>query len=182
MVELNIPLILDVIRTAGIIVGIIYYLSILRNQQKTRLLEMVSQRTDQANNYQYQKMVRELGKAKLEWNTPEEWYEKFTYGDNPEIAISKAVVQNNTNQWGFLFKEGIINIDFIERLYNPWHIINFWETYGVLLLIEREEMGNPKLFSDLEYLYNAIKKKYPHLSSETKFSFRRWQEKQTPTE
>jgi len=82
------------------------------------------------------------------------------------------------NHWGFLFKEGIITEDFIERLWSPWHIINFWETFGSLLLNERETMGNTKLFSDFEYLYNAMKKKYPNLSSDTKFAFRMWRDEE----
>jgi hypothetical protein len=41
------------------------------------------------------------------------------------------------------------------------------------MLSERETMGNPEAFKDLEYLYDAIKKKYPNLSKETEFWFTR---------
>jgi hypothetical protein len=36
MVEITLPIVLDTIRTADIIVGTIYYLSIMRNQSKTK--------------------------------------------------------------------------------------------------------------------------------------------------
>ena len=42
MVEISIPLILDIIRTAGILVAIIYYITIMRNTQKTRELTLES--------------------------------------------------------------------------------------------------------------------------------------------
>jgi hypothetical protein len=171
MVDVTYQMVLSTLQTASIMLGIIYYLVIMRNNQKTRMIDMVSRRTEQVNNFDYQMMVRTVGRASLEWSTPEEYYAKYSVEKTPEFSVSRAIIQNNLNNWGFLFKEGIIDEDFIDRLYHPWHIINFWETYGVLLLQEREEAGVPALFSDLEYLYNAIKKRHPHLSAETRFSF-----------
>ena len=174
MVDVSYALILDAIRTVGIVAGIVYYLSILRNQQKARMMDMVSRRTEQVNNIEYQRMVRRVGRAGEDWSTPDEYYEKFNPLVEQDFGVERSIVQNNLNHWGFLFREGFIDEEFVERLYHPWHIINFWETYGVLLLQEREEAGIPTLFSDLEYLYDAMKKKYPHLSKDTRFSFRGW--------
>ena len=174
MVELTIPLMLDVIRTTGIIVGIIYYLSILRNQQKSRMIEMATRRSEQSLNYEYQKMVRDLRPMQSGWNTPEEFHKIYNYRDTPELSLSRVVVQNNLNHWGFLFREGIIDEDFIDRLYNPWHIIQFWESFSPIILNTRNEMGNTKLCKDLEYLYEAMKKKYPNISADTRFTYQNW--------
>jgi arginine exporter protein ArgO len=43
MVEFTIPLVLDIIRTAGILVAIVYYITIMRNQQRTRELSLKAQ-------------------------------------------------------------------------------------------------------------------------------------------
>ena len=77
MVDVSYALILDAIRTVGIVAGIVYYLSILRNQQKARMMDMVSRRTEQVNNIEYQRMVRRVGRAGMDWSTPEEYYEKI---------------------------------------------------------------------------------------------------------
>jgi hypothetical protein len=176
MVEVNYQMVLSTLQTAGLLVGIFYYLMVLRNQQKNRMLEMVSRRAEQANNYAYQKMVRDVFTTAAGWSTPEEYYEKYNFKDTPELTLSRAIVQNNLNHWGFLYREGIIDENFIDRLYNPWHIISFWENFNSLLLHEREVMGNPEVFKDLEHLYNAMKKKYPHLNKDTKFAFQHWRE------
>jgi hypothetical protein len=174
MVEITVPLLLDIIRTAGILVGIVYYLMIMRNNQKALMIDMVSRRAQEANNYEYQMMVRRINPLHSGWDTPEEFYEKYNIKETPELALSRVIVQNTLNHWGFLFREGVIGLEFIERLYNPWHIIRFWESFKPLMLDSRETMGNPQLFSDMEYLYNALKKKYPNLSRDTKFKFQSW--------
>ena len=172
-------MLLDTIRTVGIIVGIIYYLSILRNQQKTRTIDMASRRAEQLNNFDFQMMIRKLTPLYSGWSTPEEYYKKYNYKDTPELNLSRAIIQNSLNHWGFLYREGIISLNFIERLHNPWHIIRFWETFKPLLINEREVMGNSEVYKDLEYLYDELKKKYPNLSKDTRFTFQSWEERET---
>ena len=45
------------------------------------MLEMVSRRAEQANNYAYQKMVRDVQTTTTGWSTPEEYYEKYNFRD-----------------------------------------------------------------------------------------------------
>ena len=165
MVEFTYPMLLDTVRTAGIIMGIIYYLSILRNQQKTRMLEMVSRRAHQAHSYEQQKYAREIVPMYSSgWSTPEEYYEKYGYQKTPELEIARVIMQNSLNHWGFLFREGVIDVNFIDRLYNPWHIITFWEKFKPLFEDARRRL-HPSHANQVEALYNAVvdlkQKKYP---------------------
>ena len=77
MVELSIAVMLDIVRTTGIIVGIIYYLSIIRNQQKSRMVDMVTQRTQLSLNPEYQRMVRDIQLSYIGWSTVDEFFEKY---------------------------------------------------------------------------------------------------------
>jgi hypothetical protein len=43
MVELTLPIMLQILQTAGIFVGIVYYITIMRNAQRTRQLTLESQ-------------------------------------------------------------------------------------------------------------------------------------------
>ena len=135
------------------------------------MIEMASRRAQQSNNFEYHKMVRQIAPMYSGWTTNEEFNKQYNFRDTPELTLSRAVVQNTLNNWGFLFREGVIGEDFIERLYNPWLIIRYWETFKPLILENRENMGNQKKWSDLEYLYNVMKKKFPNLSKDTTFAF-----------
>ena len=102
MVEFTYPMLLDTVRTVGIIVGIVYYLSILRNQQKARMIDMVSQRAQQANSYQQQKYAREIVQMYSSgWSTPEEFFEKYNYQKTPDLELARVIIQRSLNQWGF---------------------------------------------------------------------------------
>ena len=43
MVEFTLPIVLQIVQTVGILVGIIYYITIMRNQQRTRELALTAQ-------------------------------------------------------------------------------------------------------------------------------------------
>ena len=45
MVEFTVPLLLDVIRTAGILVGIVYYVATIRSNQRNQQLQLETTRT-----------------------------------------------------------------------------------------------------------------------------------------
>jgi hypothetical protein len=70
---------------------------------------------------------------------------------------------------GFLLIEGLIDVDFIVRLHQIWLIIRTWESFEPLFL-EQRAIG-PEAHKDFEFLYNVVKKKYPHISAETKMSW-----------
>jgi hypothetical protein len=43
MVEITLPIVLQIVQTVGILVGIVYYITIMRSQQRTRELALESQ-------------------------------------------------------------------------------------------------------------------------------------------
>jgi len=40
MVEITLPIVLQIVQTAGIFVGIVYYLTIMRNNQRTQRIQL----------------------------------------------------------------------------------------------------------------------------------------------
>jgi len=79
------------------------------------MIDMVSRRAEQANNFEYQTRVRQISPMHTGWSTSEEFHKIYNFKDTPELNISRAIVQNNLNHWGFLFREGVIGEEFIEK-------------------------------------------------------------------
>jgi hypothetical protein len=46
MVEITLPIVLQILQTVGILVGIVYYITIMRNSQRTRELSLQAQELD----------------------------------------------------------------------------------------------------------------------------------------
>jgi len=170
MVEITYQMVLSTLQTAGILVGIYYYVMTLRSQRKDRMIEMVFQRM-QERGLEYQKMSRDIRPMMNGWETVEEFYEKYNYLKTPDLAVKRAHIITNLGFWGFLLREGLIEVDFIIRLHLPWYIIRMWESFEPLFLKQREI--DPEAHKDFEYLYKAVKKKYPHISAKTRFT---WEE------
>jgi hypothetical protein len=116
-----------------------------------------------------QKMSREIAPMMKGWNTVEEYFEQYNYSKTPDLTMKQAYFVHNLGFWGFLLSEGLIDMDFIVRLHQPWLIIRTWESFEPLFLDQR--VIDPEAHKDFEFLYRAVKKKYPHISAETKMSW-----------
>ena len=122
-------MVLSTLQTAGLLVGILYYITTLRNAQKNRMVDLVFRRM-QSSDTEYQKMTRSLEPIMTGWDTVEEFYTKYGYRTEPELTVARVEVQNKLRSWGFLLKEGAVDLDFITRVHSPWYIIRFWESFG----------------------------------------------------
>ena len=162
MVELTLSVVLQILQTTGILVGIYYYITTLRNAQKNRMIEMVFRRASERN-VEWNKMAREVHEMGFGWDTVDEFFEKYHYLKTPDLTAKRVAVLNNLNAWGFLLREGVIELDFICRLHTPSFIVSLWERNEPLILDNRERARDPEIRKDFEFLYEAVKKKYPHL-------------------
>jgi hypothetical protein len=161
MVEMNIPLVLDVIRTTGIIVGIIYYLSILRNQQTTTRREQMYLRFQVAN-MDYVKAYSYL--MSIDFTNLEEFLEHFDRKKNPEAWASYIFVGTRYHNIGLLLKEGLIDPELVFEIFNPMVIIQLWEKILPIEKETRRRNNHPKHYDAFEYLYEEAKKRYPDIT------------------
>ena len=51
----------------------------------------------------------------LEWKTVEEFHEKYNTKTTPELLAKRASIQDKLSAWGFLLREGLIDIESIVR-------------------------------------------------------------------
>jgi hypothetical protein len=126
------------------------------------MVEFVFQRVHERDP-EYQKMARDVQQMGYGWNTVEEYYEKYHYLETPELTAKRNTMIGRLNAWGFLLKEGLIELDFISRLHTPSYIITMWERNEPLLLDTRERANDPTIQQDFEYLYKAVKTRHPEI-------------------
>ena len=148
--------------------GIIYYITIMRNAQRTRELTLRAQEqaaeTRQTQLFmniisvytskEYRKDAVTL--MSWEWSDIEDFDAKYGYLAN----IDNWALLNSTAQWlegvGVLVKRGLIDPELVFDLLYGW-IILFWEKFLPVFMDYREKMG-PNVFADLELLYNEMTK------------------------
>jgi hypothetical protein len=133
MVEFTVPLLLDIIRTAGILVGIVYYITIMRNQQRAQREAEKSRRNElvygklQNISLEYATSFNEVMTLR-DWRDPEEWEEKYGRNNNLEAFSKWNYIIRHYTLAGLLLKQGA-DPEIIFELYPYGAVINLYEMW-----------------------------------------------------
>jgi hypothetical protein len=150
MVEMNIPLVLDVVRTAGLLVAVFYYITTLRNQNKARQASL------------YQALINKFSSEELNKHylniAQEEWREKDNIIDeldptNKDKYLSFCVVGSYYEGISVLIEENLLDLKPIATASSD-AIKWYWET--VQPYVEHVRKTTPKYLSKSEGLYHKI--------------------------
>ena len=175
MVEITYQMVLSTLQTVGILVGIVYYISIMRNQQKTRELSLESQeltrkaqeqtlRTRESQlfmniynqsymNPVFMKAIKVVNQKKQEINSIEDF--ERARAENPEFADAFSNVIYFFEGLGTFVKEGLIDIRLIA-LSMAGMTQDMWSIIAPFVHERRERSGYKRWVSEWEYLVNEL--------------------------
>jgi len=173
MVEITYQMVLSTLQTVGLLVGIFYYITIMRNTQKTRELTLESQELarkaqEQATEARQAQLCMQLVNG---WSQPH-LMEARAFYQNMEATGYDEYVDLWTNpetkmqmrQWGsycegigVLVREEYIDIKIVAGLMGGV-VKGDWEKIREHTYKMREILGFPRLWIEWEYLYNALMK------------------------
>ena len=153
MVELQ--TIVDLLTPLSITAGVIYYVMVLRNQNKTRQIQLVIQLSEY---YTEESSRRSLELLEMEWNDYDEFERKYGSDNNPDNFGKRTTAWNNFNTMGMLLKNGLIDPETLfgsGRSAPMFH----WKKFGEVIKEMRRRYSMPLYCTGLEYLA-AENKKY----------------------
>jgi hypothetical protein len=184
MVDLSYQMVLSTLQTAGILVGITYYLVIMRNSQKTRELVLQSQEltrksqedaleTRQVQLFMniYKEHLTERESRSLyflmdmEYDDFEDYERKYGRDNNPEAHDLITMHQLLMEGFGILVREGYVNVRLVA-LFTSGSIRIGWEKLRNYIYETRERYNFPRYSIEYEYLYNTLMEyaeKHPEL-------------------
>jgi len=166
MVEITYQMVLSTLQTAGILVGIIYYIFNMRNQQRTRNLTLRAQeqtlRTRHATIY-HQIMYPALSTAGmknillLQANPVSsfEEYQKLTRSNN-EFYVAWLWMCNLYEMTGIYLRQGVADVEFFAMHQPHWNL-RFWRQAKPIIYKLRERLG-PSHYRNMEYLFDSLEK------------------------
>ncbi len=160
--QITFQIIFQFLQTAGLLVGIGYYITTLRNAQKNRMIDMVFQRMH-TRSAEYFKDSLDITPSMFDWETVEEFHRKWNWRKTPDIIAQRAAIGDRFTAWGMLLRQGLTDIDFVAKVFPPAYVMAWWERNEPLYQEERKVTNFPEQYEDLEFLYNALKKKYPDI-------------------
>jgi len=154
MVEITLPIILQILQTAGILMGIVYYITIMRNAERTRQREQVFLRL-QSFDMPYN---RAMDHVMNNW-TGKGDYHSF----DSETRVNYNFITTRYQNIGVMLREKMIDPDLLYKTFSPRAIISLWEKSEHLVRDNREDNKYTTYMEDFEYLYIETKKRYPDI-------------------
>ena len=156
MVEITLPLMLDTIRTAGIIVGIIYYLSIMRNQSKTREAQFLLQLNQV---FQDKEAIKDWHDVlAMEVHDYQDFLDKYDSSVNMENYLQRSRIYRMLNTFGQLLKKGLVSPETVYDGISGGFIEDMWDKHSVIIRGIRERNEKPHYLDGFESLVEEMKK------------------------
>ncbi len=166
MVEITLPIMLQIIQTVSLVVGIIYYLTIMRNTQRTRELTLKAQ--EHATETRQAQLSMQLVNG---WSQPHlvearAFYQNLgatSYDEylglwkNPETEMQIRLWGCYCEGIGVLVRENYLDIKIVAGLIGGV-VKSDWEKIKDHTYKMREIAGNPRIWIEWEYLYNTLMK------------------------
>ena len=164
MAEITYQMVLSTLQTVGLLVGISYYIMVLRNQQKsqkhaeeTRKIQLITQIAD-LTSADYQRTANDL--ILYEWTDYADFEKKYGSDNNPSFADRYAIWSTFDNI-GYYLKEGLVDIEtIIGATAGTMGMLWAWKKFEPIILEQRRYYKQPKLFSSWEYLYDQMTNYY----------------------
>ncbi len=160
MVEITYQMALSTIQTMSLVVGIIYYLTIMRNSQRnqqhtleTRQAQMFMQIYNQTNEPSFIKAWQVVSNS-AQWDSFEDWDK---WRSDPENYNASHRLGMFYEGLGVLVKENYVPIRLIALLMTGM-TRDFWERHILMIDEARERLNYPRFLSESEYLYDELMK------------------------
>jgi len=166
MVEITYQMVLSTLQTLALIVGITYYLFIMRNSQRTRELtlkaqehatetrqtQLFTQFMERTTSEQYLNNVKDV--LSWTWNDFDDFWEKYGEEKNPDDWMRLMSVMSPMEHLGILLKEGMID----PMLLCHWglHMHSLWDKFEPIHMEYRRRFHNPPKGMWLEWFEDLV--------------------------
>ncbi len=163
MVEFTYQMVLSTLQTIALIVGIAYYLIIMRNSQRnqkiqveTRQAQLFMQIYDHYNDREFAKQLAET-LFNWEWEGVDDFYDKYGPETNIDAYSMWASLFNYFKGIGVLVKRKQMDISVVYDLMSSF-LIPYWTRWEPIIKVHRERYSVPTAWDGVEYLYNELMK------------------------
>jgi hypothetical protein len=133
--------------------SLIYYSTVLKNQNKTRESQLFMQIFQNMNTEKFWATWIELLSAEI--STYDEFVEKFDSTVNRDHFAKRTQMWYNYHSIGDLLRRGVISIETVENIVGVGAIA-IWHTWGEMIKEIGVHNGMPNIYNGFEYLYNEL--------------------------
>lgn len=162
MVEVTYQMMLSTLQTIALIVGIVYYLIIMRNSQRTqqialetRQAQLLMQIYQRMSSSEYVSDWAEI--LNYEWDSYEDFELKYGSADHPKKFGKRASIWRSFDGVGLLVKQGLLDVENVYELLDSGVLLQ-WMKWEPIIKEQRIRYGFPNQSIWFEYLADELLK------------------------
>jgi len=139
----------------GMIIALTYYALQIRNQNKTRRMQFLTQMSNSIRTVEGYENYFEVMNA--EWSSYDDFERKYGSDNNPKNAAMRYSMWNTHNDLGYLVRIGLIDIEDVYHLMETgttW----LWMKWEPIISYQRKRYNGADWLSHFEYLATELLK------------------------
>ena len=155
MAEITVQIVLSTLQTAGLLVGIFYYIMTLRNQQKnqraaeeSRQLQFMMQYAS-LTGYEGYKLSIEL--LNMKWTDYNDFEMKYGSDNNTDNYAKRQTLWSAYNMMGLTLKRGLVDRDLLFETLG-YGVLTSWKKFESVIKEIRRRYSQPIACINFEYL------------------------------
>ena len=145
-----------VIAAASIVIATIYYITIVRNANRTRQAQLFMQFHSKGMDKELIKDMTEINLS-WAWKDVDEFFQKYGPETNPDAWAKFVSVWTYYEGVGTLVKKNLINVEIIPEIL-AIAIVDFWEKIQPVANQYSQQLRRPQAFDGTETLYRKIRR------------------------
>jgi hypothetical protein len=157
MVEITYQMVLSTIQTVSLVVGIMYYIAIMRNAQKARKTELVSRILEQGGR-SYEGQLQGVEIMEMQWTDFDDFLAKYDSTVNPENFAKRVLWWDYYQEIGYMLHEGLADVDTVYNLLGGNNSLLVWGKFESIILEQRKRYRDPSYYKYFEYFADEMKK------------------------
>lgn len=144
-----------IVASAGVLVGVVYYILEMKHQTKVRQTDLVMRLFSTFGSKEFQDAWTRIESS--EFKNYGEYVKKYGTGDYVECATFFEGI-------GILLQKKLIDINLVDALFSvPLKFM--YERMKPIIEDNREQFHDPRVFEHFQYLYNEMKKREQKLQT-----------------
>ena len=133
----------DLVTISGVLIALAYYILTLRNQKRTRQAQLLMSLYEKYSSEESREKSMEI--QLLEWNTLDEFFDKYSYVNNPKAWSAWEAKASFFHGIGVLLEADMIDTMLLDRLLTNsvnrhWNVLRM----GQVLVEWRKRMSNER--------------------------------------
>jgi hypothetical protein len=161
MVEITIPIVLQIVQTVGILVGIIYYITIMRNSQKTQQLQLETRKA-QLYMQLFMRITSEefikksLDTLRLEYDNVDDFFEKYILGPDSSVHAKLFSMFWHIDGLGYMMSQKLIDPEMVYNFGGGFAQVWHWKKWEPVIMRFRKRRDDPEFLRWFEYTANEM--------------------------